>query len=88
MSKWGEAMRLHIGGRLGSRLKAAAYPHVLGELARESREPGRFVWKPEDVAPAESVSTALMLVLETLAPTERAVFVLHEVFDVRTGRDR
>ncbi|HET6705039.1 sigma-70 family RNA polymerase sigma factor, partial [Amycolatopsis sp.] len=30
----------------------------------------------EDVELAESVSMALMLVLETLAPTERAVFVL------------
>ncbi|MEU6783566.1 RNA polymerase sigma-70 factor [Nonomuraea angiospora] len=36
----------------------------------------------EDVELAESVSMALMLVLETLSPTERAVFVLHEVFDV------
>ncbi len=36
----------------------------------------------EDALLAESVSMALMLVLETLAPTERAVFVLREVFDV------
>ncbi|MEV0799565.1 RNA polymerase sigma-70 factor [Kribbella sp. NPDC050281] len=36
----------------------------------------------EDVELAESVSMALMLVLETLTPTERAVFVLREVFDV------
>ncbi|MEJ3657439.1 RNA polymerase sigma-70 factor [Actinomycetes bacterium KLBMP 9759] len=36
----------------------------------------------EDVELAESVSMAMMLVLETLAPTERAVFVLREVFDV------
>ena len=36
----------------------------------------------EDVVLAESVSMALMLVLETLGPTERAVFVLREVFDV------
>ena len=36
----------------------------------------------EDVAFAESVSLALMLVLETLAPLERAVFVLREAFDV------
>ncbi|MEQ0560995.1 RNA polymerase sigma-70 factor [Amycolatopsis sp. NEAU-NG30] len=36
----------------------------------------------DDVELAESVSMALMLVLETLAPTERAVFVLREVFDV------
>ncbi|PWR14480.1 RNA polymerase subunit sigma-24 [Micromonospora sicca] len=36
----------------------------------------------EDVALADSVSMAMLLVLETLAPTERAVFVLREVFDV------
>ncbi|MCX5111429.1 RNA polymerase sigma-70 factor [Streptomyces sp. NBC_00378] len=36
----------------------------------------------EDVELAESVSMALMLVLETLSPTERAVFVLREVFAV------
>ena len=36
----------------------------------------------EDVELAESVSTAMLLVLETLTPTERAVFVLREVFDV------
>ncbi|WP_067814598.1 RNA polymerase sigma-70 factor [Actinomadura kijaniata] len=49
-------------------------------------------WLPEplltspDVAEhaelAESLSMAMMLVLETLSPTERAVFVLREVFDV------
>src|SRR3954447_1243573 len=36
----------------------------------------------EDVELAESVSMAMLLVLETLGPTERAVFVLHEVFGV------
>jgi RNA polymerase sigma-70 factor (TIGR02957 family) len=36
----------------------------------------------ENVELAESLSMALMLVLETLSPTERAVFVLREVFDV------
>ncbi|MGX1915389.1 RNA polymerase sigma-70 factor [Streptomyces phaeochromogenes] len=36
----------------------------------------------EDVELAESVSMAMMLVLERLSPTERAVFVLREVFDV------
>ncbi|MFE9751358.1 RNA polymerase sigma-70 factor [Saccharothrix saharensis] len=34
----------------------------------------------EDVEPADSLSTAVLLVLETLAPTERAVFVLRDVF--------
>ncbi|MEU8416071.1 RNA polymerase sigma-70 factor [Amycolatopsis japonica] len=36
----------------------------------------------EDVELAASVSMAMLLVLETLAPTERAVFVLREVFAV------
>ncbi|WP_439649073.1 RNA polymerase sigma-70 factor [Herbidospora cretacea] len=36
----------------------------------------------EDVELAESMSMALMLVLETLSPTERAVFVLREAFGV------
>ncbi|OLS96797.1 RNA polymerase subunit sigma-24 [Pseudonocardia sp. CNS-004] len=36
----------------------------------------------DDVELADSVSMAMLLVLETLGPTERAVFVLREVFDV------
>ncbi|MGV9770658.1 RNA polymerase sigma-70 factor [Streptosporangium sp. NPDC003464] len=36
----------------------------------------------EDIELADSVSMAMLLVLETLTPTERAVFVLHEVFDL------
>lgn len=36
----------------------------------------------EDVELAESVSMAMLTVLETLTPTERAVFVLREVFDL------
>ncbi|MFC7583119.1 RNA polymerase sigma-70 factor [Nonomuraea antimicrobica] len=36
----------------------------------------------EDVELADSVSMAMLLVLETLQPTERAVFVLREVFDL------
>ena len=36
----------------------------------------------EDVELAEGVSLAMLTVLETLTPTERAVFVLREVFDV------
>ncbi|MEV5535702.1 hypothetical protein AB0L13_02495 [Saccharopolyspora shandongensis] len=35
----------------------------------------------ESVADAESVSMAMLVVLETLSPLERAVFVLKEVFD-------
>jgi len=36
----------------------------------------------EDVELADSLSTAMLVVLETLTPTERAVFVLREVFDL------
>jgi RNA polymerase sigma-70 factor (ECF subfamily) len=39
----------------------------------------------DDVALAESVSIAMLTVLETLTPTERAVFVLREVFDTPYG---
>ncbi|MFG2319605.1 MULTISPECIES: RNA polymerase sigma-70 factor [Streptomyces] len=57
---------------------------------RRRKEDYVGAWLPEpllttpDVAEdgefAESMSMALMLVLETLSPTERAVFVLHEAF--------
>jgi RNA polymerase sigma-70 factor (ECF subfamily) len=36
----------------------------------------------DDIELAESVSMAIMLVLETLTPTERAVFVLRDAFEV------
>lgn len=36
----------------------------------------------DDVELAESLSMAMLTVLETLGPAERVVFVLHEVFDV------
>jgi RNA polymerase sigma-70 factor (TIGR02957 family) len=39
----------------------------------------------EDVELAESVSIAMLTVLETLGPTERAVFVLREVFGLPYG---
>jgi RNA polymerase sigma-70 factor (ECF subfamily) len=63
----------------------------LRTLARR-REDYVGEWLPEplltspdvaaDVELAESVSIAMLTVLETLGPAERAVFVLHEVFDV------
>jgi RNA polymerase sigma-70 factor (TIGR02957 family) len=39
----------------------------------------------DDAELAESVSIAMLTVLETLTPTERAVFVLREVFDTPYG---
>ncbi|MEV4539158.1 RNA polymerase sigma-70 factor [Asanoa sp. NPDC049518] len=67
---------------------------ALNRLRTLSRRKETYVgqWLPEplltapdvadDVELAESVSIAMLLVLETLTPTERAVFVLREVFDI------
>jgi RNA polymerase sigma-70 factor (ECF subfamily) len=67
---------------------------ALNRLRTVSRRREEYVgeWLPEplltspdvaeDVELAESVSIAVLTVLETLAPTERAVFVLREVFDL------
>ncbi|MGW9166931.1 RNA polymerase sigma-70 factor [Agromyces sp. NPDC055658] len=67
---------------------------ALNHLRTKSRRRESYVgeWLPEplltspdvaeDVEFAESVSIAMLTVLETLGPTERAVFVLREVFDV------
>ncbi|MBD0844142.1 RNA polymerase sigma-70 factor [Streptomyces sp. TRM68416] len=67
---------------------------ALNRMRTLSRRKESYVgsWLPEplltapDVADdaelADSVSMAMLLVLETLAPVERAVFVLREVFDV------
>jgi RNA polymerase sigma-70 factor (TIGR02957 family) len=54
--------------------------------ARRQRENYVGPWLPEPVRTdaddlAEDVSVALLVVLETLSPLERAVFVLHEIFD-------
>ena len=66
---------------------------ALNRLRSVSRRREEYVgeWLPEplltspdvaeDVELAESVSFAMLTVLETLGPTERAVFVLREVFD-------
>jgi RNA polymerase sigma-70 factor (ECF subfamily) len=67
---------------------------ALGRLRTLGRRKESYVgtWLPEpllttpdvaeDVELAENVSMAMLLVLETLTPTERAVFVLREVFDL------
>jgi RNA polymerase sigma-70 factor (ECF subfamily) len=66
---------------------------ALDRLRSTARRREEYVgeWLPEplltapdvadDVELAESVSIAMLTVLETLTPTERAVFVLREVFD-------
>lgn len=58
--------------------------------ARQRRETYSGLWLPEPLltdasegatADADSVSVAFLLVLERLNPVERAVFLLHDVFD-------
>lgn len=75
-------------------LVRAVTRQALNRLRTLSRRREDYVgeWLPEpllttpdiadDVALADSVSMAMLTVLETLTPTERAVFVLREVFDV------
>ena len=48
--------------------------------ARTARGEGRQS-PGESAALADSLSTAFMIMPETLSPVERAVFLLHEVFD-------
>lgn len=67
---------------------------ALNHIRTQARRREQYVgeWLPEplltspdvaaDVELAESVSIAMLTVLETLGPAERAVFVLHEVFDL------
>ncbi|MEV5981382.1 RNA polymerase sigma factor SigJ [Streptomyces sp. NPDC052114] len=67
--------------------------HLRAVKARREEYVGSWLPEPIRTAPevsddailAESVSMAMMLVLETLAPTERAVFVLHDVFGYTHG---
>jgi RNA polymerase sigma-70 factor (ECF subfamily) len=73
-------------------LARIATRQALNRLRSRSRQREDYVgpWLPEplvtgpdvaqDVELADSVSTAMMLVVESLSPEERAVFVLHEVF--------
>ena len=73
-------------------LASIATRQALNRLRTQSRRREDYVgpWLPdplvtapdiaEDVVLAESVSIAMMLVVESLSPDERAVFVLREVF--------
>ena len=70
---------------------------ALNQMRTLSRRREEYIgeWLPEplltspdvadDIQLAESVSMAMLTVLETLEPTERAVFVLREVFDMPYG---
>jgi RNA polymerase sigma-70 factor, ECF subfamily len=73
-------------------LARIATRQALNRVRSRSRQREEYVgpWLPEplitapdiadDVVLAESVTTAMMLVVQSLSPDERAVFVLHEVF--------
>jgi RNA polymerase sigma-70 factor (ECF subfamily) len=73
-------------------------PQALNALRADARRREEYVgpWLPEplllddqdpsaDVVLAESVSMAMLVLLETLSPDERAVFVLREVFGFDYG---
>ena len=93
----GCAGRRSISARCASRaryLVRIVTRQALNHLRTVARRREDYVgeWLPEplltspdvadDVELAESLSIAMLTVLETLGPTERAVFVLREVFDV------
>ena len=73
-------------------------PPALGPRARETlcrrvaaRAAADRPAVPDPAAHAEhadSLSMAFLLLLERLTPAERAVFLLHDVFDLRLRRDR
>lgn len=87
--RWREATEVtHPRAYLVQIVTRQAINHL--RTVRRRREDYVGTWLPEpirtapgaehDVVLAESVSMAVLLVLETLGPTERAVFVLSEVF--------
>jgi RNA polymerase sigma-70 factor (ECF subfamily) len=78
-----------------------AYDRLRAEKSRRETYVGPWLPEPmltggdvaEDVEQAEQVSMAMLVVLETLTPAERAVFVLREVFgfpytEIATSLDR
>ncbi|MFG2132295.1 RNA polymerase sigma-70 factor [Streptomyces sp. NPDC048751] len=94
--RWADVDRAQVGDPR-SYLVRTVTRQALNRLRTLSRSREDYVgeWLPEplltspdvaeDVELAESVSIAVLTVLETLAPTERAVFVLREVFEMPYG---
>ncbi|NED98635.1 RNA polymerase sigma factor SigJ [Phytoactinopolyspora halotolerans] len=88
---WAAADRSTVGN-VRAYLVRIAVNQAMSRLRRVQRNRETYVgpWLPEPLVTdtdaaegalrAESVSLALMVVLETLTPLERAVFVLHEAF--------
>ncbi|WP_105565429.1 RNA polymerase sigma-70 factor [Microbacterium halophytorum] len=89
--RWNDADRASVRD-VRAYLARVVTRQALNRVRTVSRRREDYVgpWLPEpilttrdiadDTVLAESVSTAMLLVLETLGPLERAVFVLHEVF--------
>ncbi len=90
--RWADVDRSQVGDPR-SYLVRTVTRQALNRLRTLSRRREQYVgeWLPEplltspdvaeDIVLAESVSIAMLTLLETLGPTERAVFVLREVFD-------
>lgn len=92
---WAAAARAEVGN-VRAYLIRIAVDEALSRLrsVRRTRETYVGPWLPEPivgdaaaerVVQAEAVSLAMLVVLETLTPLERAVFVLHEVFGYPHG---
>ncbi|WP_233159213.1 RNA polymerase sigma-70 factor [Pseudonocardia sp. MH-G8] len=94
--RWADADRSQVHDCRAYLVRAVAR-QALNRLRTLSRRREDYVgeWLPEplltlpdvaeDIELAESVSIAMLTVLETLGPVERAVFVLREVFDMPYG---
>ncbi len=90
--RWAEVDQLQVLDPRAYLVRVVTH-QALNRLRTMSRRREDYVgeWLPEplltspdvadDIQLAESVSIAMLTVLETLGPTERAVFVLREVFD-------
>jgi RNA polymerase sigma-70 factor (ECF subfamily) len=85
--------RAHFQRAAGGKWRSPVTRQALNRLRSQSRRREDYVgeWLPEplmtspdvaaDLVLAESLSIAMLTVLETLGPAERAVFVLREVFE-------
>lgn len=65
---------------LRDRRESYVGPWLPEPLLTDASEPGGIADVAEAAVQAESVSIALLVIMESLTPLERAVFVLHEVF--------
>ena len=75
-------------GYLGTVVTRLCLDQLKSARARREQYPGTWLPEPlptgeshDPMAAAESVSMAFLVLLESLTPVERAVYLLHEVFD-------